>query len=337
MRILDILFFVLSINSFINRSNAINNNIENYQLITPNFQLNANITISRLGLGTAALQRLTKNVVYTALSLGYQLIDTAQAKEWYNEEQVGQGILQYMLSSHKKQSITIVTKVHPRSYEYNKMLDRMLLSRTYLLESTQSQSQVLDIVILHSHQCWSGHCTPEEAAITWQTAWKNLEYIKSLGYIANIGVSNFDDWQVLELLKITNTPINIIQNWMDPFHQDMEVRSICYQNNIVYMAYSSFGTQWEHKLGYNPVFQSSILSSLASKYETTISKVVLSWLLQENVIAIPRTATTSHLQDNIDLAVFDENNNIIAFKVFLSDEDMNIIRSLDGTLGSLWD
>ena len=52
-----------------------------------------------------------------------------------------------------------------------------------------------------------------------------------------IGVSNFDARQLIELLSFSDTKVSVIQNWMDPFNQDKEIRSIAEDHGIVYMAY----------------------------------------------------------------------------------------------------
>ena len=129
----------------------------------------------------------------------------------------------------------------------------------------------LDVVLLHAPFCWEGHCTAEEEAVTWQEAWANLERIYNLGLVRAIGVSNFSPQQLKELLTITRSKVSLVQNWMDPFHQDRVVRDICTANHIHYMAYSSLGGQWEYILHQgNPLYTTPALHQLAEKYHTTI-------------------------------------------------------------------
>eukprot|EP01035_Chromulina_nebulosa_P017085 gene17085-22598_t len=153
----------------------------------------------------------------------------------------------------------------------------------------------IDVVLLHSPYCWQGQCTKQEEQTTWLTAWSNLEQIKSTGIVSNIG------------------------NWMDPFNQDKEVRKLAKENDIVYMAYSSFELQ-----------------QIAAKHNKSISQVVLSWLLQEDVVAIPRSTSIDHLRENYDLIEKDENNNPIGFLTFLDNDDIYVISQLDGSIGDLW-
>jgi alcohol dehydrogenase (NADP+) len=263
------------------------------------------------------------------------LVDTAQAPEWYNERGVGKGIQRYrsQFLSPKNDSVIILTKIHPRSYEEKKMEASITESKKLL---NGDENIPIDIVLLHTPYCWSGHCSKEEESVSWQVGWRNLEYSMQAGNILSIGVSNFDIALLKELLNMADLKVSVIQNWMDPFHQDVEVRKYAAQYNIVYMGYSSFGTQWQGKYdGNNPVFSNKILQEIAEKHETSVSAVVLSWLLQENVVAIPRASSVDHIRDNAaPIANGPDKDNL---QVFLKQDDIEAIRSLDGTLGTPWD
>jgi diketogulonate reductase-like aldo/keto reductase len=190
----------------------------------------------------------------------------------------------------------------------------------------------LDVAILHAPWCWQGHCTREQEEYGWRNAWKNLEVIHKEGDIAAIGVSNFGADDLLELLKFANTRVAVVQNWMDPFRQDKHVREICKEYGIAYMAYSSMGGQWEHIIGYNPVLRQDentpgnpTLTAIAEKHRCSVASVVYSWVLNEDVVAIPRSSKAVHIQH--DAGLLDQH------RVFLDEEDMRLIRLLDGTKG----
>ena len=143
-----------------------------------------------------------------------------------------------------------------------------------------------------------------------------------------IGVSNFDAQQLQELVHMANSKIAVIQNWMDPLHQDAPVRQVASENGIAYMAYSSFGTQWnaqKYSLRGNIVLDNPLLKQLSRKYGVGVTDVVLSWLMQENVIAIPRSSKIEHLVANN------------RYHFFLESEDVESIRRLDGSMGNPWD
>ena len=245
------------------------------------------------------------------------MIDTAQASEWYSERDTGNALRRYAATTNSTPDILVVTKIHPKYYHPEKLYTRFLESKTHLSLRTENP---LDVVLLHSPVCWRGLCTEEENQYKWQEAWKVLEELKKNGEIVAIGVSNFDIQELKELSRISNSKISVLQNWMDPFHQDIEVREFCKENGIVYMAYSSFGTQWQGRWPGNVVWDNPVLQEISLKHEKEISQVVISWLLQEGVVAIPRSSKSEHLSINLQ------------HETFLPEDDIEKIRSLDGIL-----
>ena len=234
--------------------------------------------------------------------------------------------------------IVVVTKIHPRSYELSKMRKALFQSQTDLQRSS------LDVVLLHFPRCQAGQCSEAEAKISWQTAWKNLEKLKHEMNIKEIGVSNFDKRELSELvLSLANTKVSVVQNWMDPFHQDREVRTFAAAHNIDYMAYSSYGTQWGRKYDHNVVFNNPALDRIAKKHKTSIAQVVLTWLHLERVISLPRSSKEEHIKENFDsLRPIPPENGVpqsachVAHLRFEQD-DMELVQSLEGILGNPWD
>lgn len=207
------------------------------------------VQLPLIGVGTAGLPGdQTRNTIVAAIRAGITMIDTAQAAEWYNESGVMDALLELSQDETVEvEDLVIVTKVHPRSYSFNAMDHKLRESRRMLQPvGTKRQENALDVVLLHTPWCWEGMCTKEQLQISWQTAWNNLEKIRldPEHSISAIGVSNFHI-EILEelVLHVANEKVAVVQNWMDPFHQDIEVRKFAKEHNIQYMAYSSFGTQ----------------------------------------------------------------------------------------------
>ena len=223
--------------------------------------LSHSLQTPRIGFGTAAMGGKTKEIVCSALSVGIRLFDTAQAVEWYDEEGLGKALASCW-NEKDFDELIIVTKIHPRSFEHEKM--KKAIERSQLL--IYRKQRALDVILLHAPYCYWYGCTEEDKRHTWQQAWKNLEQFQNEGIVNAIGVSNFDVSLLQELYDIANKRISVVQNWMDPFRQDKETRAFCLRHNIAYMAYSSLGTQWEMKLGHNPVFQDSTLQAIATKH-----------------------------------------------------------------------
>ncbi len=202
----------------------------------------------------------------------------------------------------------------------------------------------IDVVLLHAPNCWPGHCTPEEEKVGWRTGWKNLEKLKEIHNIQHIGVSNFDISLMEELLRLSDSKVAVVQNWMDPFHQDAEVRALAAAHHIQYMAYSSFGTQWSNGRArfrdHNPVLnldsrygENLVLRQLAERHGVSIAAVVLSWAMQmDGVTIIPRSSSPQHIADNFGFLSAG-----LAQPVVLSGEEVAEITALDGVLGYPWD
>ena len=263
------------------------------------------------------------------------MIDTAQAPEWYSERLVGEGVHAWRMNATTLAIESfIVTKIHPRSFVEPNLMKSLVASKE-LLYSTEG---LLDLVLIHAPYCWPDQCTSAELEFTWEECWRTLENLKSNGgLVKKVGVSNFDIALLRQLSVMSNTRVSLVQNWCDPFHQDKEVRAFAKSKNIAYMAYSSFGTQWSLKYDENPVSNHPVLIDIAEKHNCTIYEVVVSWLLQEDVIVIPRSSKVEHLKQNIFTYRKHENGPFEWYDCFLDDEDMIDIGSLDGALGSPWD
>lgn len=301
------------------------------------------VTIPAIGLGTAGLFGATDDVVLAALDLGVKLIDTAQATEWYDEKSVAR-----IVQSRENSDVFIVTKVHPRSYGILEMKRALDISHRNF-----GGKGKIDAVLLHAPFCWQGHCTKEQEAISWLDGWRHLETLQDSFGITYIGVSNLDLDQLKDLvLNRTNRKVAILQNWMDPLHQDTEVRRFCADHGIVYMAYSSFGTQWsqsQRALGRNPVLTNSVLLDIARRYRSTVTQVVLSWLATEGVVAIPRASSADHLLENFHICSTNNGSMLCeregslhlpvegGLGVELTLDDIQRIRALDNSIGLPWD
>eukprot|EP00958_Prasinococcus_capsulatus_P008542 scaffold841_cov397-Prasinococcus_capsulatus_cf.AAC.3 len=149
-----------------------------------------------IGFGTAGLGGATTKAVTWALQGGYKLLDTAQAKEWYREDLVGEALAE---SGVDRASIFITTKQHPRDHGYKSTLRQVEASlevcSNLATKGLPSQSQVMramqlqalrtdyiDLYMLHYPRCWGSLCSgshakqdPLDGETTWQEAWKAAE------------------------------------------------------------------------------------------------------------------------------------------------------------------
>ncbi|CAM9654184.1 unnamed protein product [Discosporangium mesarthrocarpum] len=135
---------------------------------------------------------------------------------------------------------------------------------------------------------------------------------------------------------MAEVPPAMVQNWMDPFHQDRAVRQLCAKNGIAYTSYSTLGGQWVYRSsppGPNPVSTSPTLQAIAKAHgDVSVQAVVLSWALQEGAVVLPRSTNASHMLENLQVFQTGERPGEGDIAVFLTDVEMDAIRALDGSL-----
>ncbi|CAN0123926.1 unnamed protein product, partial [Phaeothamnion confervicola] len=142
----------------------------------------------------------------------------------------------------------------------------------------------------------------------WMAAWRTLERLyREDSAICAIGVSNFEAWRLRELLDLAEEAPHVVQNWMDPFHQDRSTREVCAENGIHYTAYSLLGSQWAYRTlpdrsrlppGSNPVLSDPAVAGIAAAQGVSAAAVVLSWALQRGVSVLPRSGDLAHIREN---------------------------------------
>jgi len=180
-------------------------------------------------------------------------------------------------------------------------------------------TKYIDLYLIHFPECWPDICSQNPEG-TWEDSWHVMENFYKKGILHAIGVSNFDLQKMKKLYQIATVRPAVLQNWHDPFHQDRDLIEFCIINNIQYMAYSSLGSQWMMKFGKNPIFNDPVLTSIAQIRSKSISQVVLRWILQSQIIAIPKSENKTHLIQN--MRIFDWN---------LSSDEMEMINNLKNT------
>ena len=295
------------------------------------------VFLPKIGFGTAGLG-FTKSYSSTfyALSKGFKMIDSAQAKEWYLEEEIGRAFQDYLLKTINDASNTedeefklkyedirkqykIVSKLHPRDFGYHKAINS--------IESTLTAfgTDYIDVFLLHAPSCWPeeneeapSSCRSQMGTNTWIDAYKGLEELYRMGKVRSIGVSNFD----LNLLgylveEVAEIQPMVVQNWFDPFHRDDEVREFCASHKIIYMAYSTLGTQWPYQiiqgkpLDTNPILTNKVVNEILLQVQEKIKDTLLSpalivllWALQidsnnNNLISLKTNITVKDDENSI--------------------------------------
>lgn len=253
-------------------------------------KLNNGVEMPQIGYGVFQVSPAEcERCVSDALKTGYRMIDTAQA--YHNEEGVGNAIRKSGIS---RDEIFIVSKVWITNYG----CDRAKASIDESLRKLQTDH--IDLMLLHQPFCDR------------YGAYRALETAYKEGKLRAIGVSNFYPDHFIDLAS--NMEIVPAVNQVEAHVFDQQVQAQKYM--------SEFGTHmmaWAPLAeGRNNFFSNPVLAEIGNKYGKSIPQVALRWLLQRDVIIIPKSSHIERMRQNIDI-----------FDFSLSKEDMDAIAGLD--------
>ena len=227
--------------------------------------------------------------VMDAISVGYRMIDTAQA--YHNEEAVGSA---WRKSGVSRDELFLVSKVWISNYgdgQTMKSIDESL---------RKLQTDHIDLMLLHQPFCDR------------YGAYRDLEKAYKAGKLRAIGVSNFFPDHLIDLASNVEIPPMVNQVETHVFNQQREARKFMDEFGTRIMAWAPLGE------GRNGLFTNPTLVQVGEKYGKTAAQVALRWLLQSGVIIIPKTTHKERMEENLNLFDFE-----------LAPEDMQTIASLD--------
>jgi len=236
-----------------------------------------------------------ERVVADALRLGYRLIDTAAA--YRNEQAVGKAIAQ---SGIPRNELFITTKLFLNNATYEKA------KQSFAESLERFQLDYIDLYLIHQ---------PYGDVYG---AWRAMQELYREGKIKAIGVSNFGTDRVMDFIEFFEIPPAVNQVETHPFHQQVEAARFLKQNGI---QLESWGPLAEGK---NGIFTNDILVKIGNKYQKSVAQVVLRWLIQRDIVVIPKSTRQERLAENFQVFDFE-----------LAADDLNLIAELD-TKTSIW-
>lgn len=254
-------------------------------------KLNNGVEMPILGFGVFQITDLDEceRSVYDALQTGYRLIDTAAA--YLNEQAVGKAIKR---SDAPREEIFVTTKLWVQDTGYDKTKQAFERSLQRL------QLDYLDLYLIH------------QPFGDVYGSWRAMEELCQEGRIRAIGVSNFPSDRIMDLIVHNETVPVVNQIEVHPFYQQVETQKFLQENNVQIGSWGSFAE------GKNNIFTNELLLSLAEKNKKTVAQVILRWLIQRNVVVIPKSVRKERIVENFNVFDFE-----------LSREDMNTITTLD--------
>ena len=253
--------------------------------------LNNKVDMPLFGLGVFQVtdEKICEKTVLNALKFGYRMIDTAAC--YGNEQAVGRAIKS---SNVERKDLFIVSKVWIQDSGYEKT------KKSFAKTLENLQTDYLDLYLIHMPYG------------DYHGSWKAMEELYKEGKIKAIGVCNFLEDRLVDLILSQEITPMVNQMEIHPFCQRKRLRQIMDKYDIKAMAWAPFAE------GKNNIFANEILMDIAKKYQSSSAQIILAWLRQNNIIAIPKSVHENRLKENFD------SKNII-----LSQEDLAIIRKLD--------
>lgn len=252
-----------------------------------NFVLSNGVKMPAVGIGTFLMSpEQAEQAVYTALSYGYCMIDTANA--YLNERAVGRGMRK---SGVKREEIFLSTKIWPTEYEKEGAVEKCL----ELLET-----DYIDLLYIHQP---SGN---------YMAGYRLLEKAYKEGKIRAIGISNFHDEKLVNLLTNCEIKPHVIQLEEHPYFSDTKTLDMLAPYGTRLMAWYPLGH------GDKGLLEESVLAELAAKYGKTTAQIILRWHVQRGTCVIPGSTNPEHIRENADI-----------FDFVLTDEEMQKIGVLN--------
>jgi 2,5-diketo-D-gluconate reductase A len=268
-------------------------------LTAPTLKLNNGVKMPILGFGVFQVPdpKECERSVYDAIETGYRLIDTAAS--YMNEEAVGNAIRK---SGVAREELFITTKlwIQDAGYENTKKAFEKSLKKLQL--------EYLDLYLIHQ---------PYGDV---HGSWRAMEELNRQGKIRAIGISNFHPDRVMDLISFNQIVPAVNQIETHPFHQQIESQKFLKENNIQHESWGPFAE------GKNDLFKNEVLASIGKKYNKSIAQVVIRWLTQRGVVAIPKSVRKERMTENFNV-----------FDFQLSDEDMKLIQTLDQKASAFFD
>ncbi|MED3689386.1 aldo/keto reductase [Peribacillus butanolivorans] len=253
--------------------------------------LNNGVEMPILGFGVFQIQdeNECEQVVYDAIMAGYRLIDTAAS--YLNEEAVGRAIKR---SGVPREELFITTKlwVQDTGYESTKKAFGSSLERLQL--------DYLDLYLIH------------QPFGDVYGSWRAMEELYREGKVQAIGVSNFQMDRLMDLMTHNEVIPAVNQVETHPFCQQIESAKFMKENNVQIESWGPFAE------GKNNMFQNEILVSIAENHNKSVAQIILRWLTQRGVVAIPKSVRKERMIENFNIFDFE-----------LGQEDMERIATLD--------
>lgn len=274
-------------------------------------KLNNDVNMPQIGLGTFLIPNTElSSTIKQAYELGYRAFDTAW--RYHNEHNIALALKENNI---KREDVFITTKVNIDAlyrFGYKRGKRSIFNVRNFrsiediVMESFDNlQTEYIDLFLVH----WP-----------WKNYLKMYKVLTKLyhqGRIRAIGVCSCLPPHLEALKEVSDVCPAINQFEISPLNSQKELIKYCQERGIMVEAMSTF-SHFRSNVPRKEILEDSVILSIARKYGKSAVQIILKWLIQQEVVVIPKTWNVEHLKENISIDDF-----------ILTDEDMLIIDSLD--------
>jgi len=266
-------------------------------VLNETYTLSNEVQIPRLGLGTWFIDDdKAAQAVKNAVAIGYRNIDTAQA--YGNERGVGEGVRS---SGIPRDELFVSTKLSAEIKNYDDAIDAINGSLATL------GLDHIDLMLIHSPQPWDDFRGGDYAEGN-REAWRALEDAYQAGKIRSIGVSNFVQHDLENILDTCRVAPQVNQLLVHVGNTPAELIAYCESKDLLVEAYSP--------IAHGEMLKNPDVAAMANRYSVTVPQLCIRYTLELGTVSLPKTANPEHMQSNAQV------NFVIA------DEDMDVLRGI---------
>lgn len=238
--------------------------------------LNSSYDMPTNGIGTYSLTGdECYNAITSALQSGVRLIDTAYM--YHNEEEIGKAIRDSQVN---REDIFVITKIYPSQFDDPRAAIDLALEKLNI--------GYIDMMLLHH---------PGDGDVK---AYHVMEDYVEQGKIRSIGLSNYYIEELEDFLPQVNITPALVQNEIHPYYQELDVVPYIQSHGIVMQGWYPFGGRGHTE----ELLNDETIVSIADAHNVTAAQVILRWNLQREVVVIPGSSNTDHIQENTEIYHF---------------------------------
>lgn len=268
--------------------------------------LNNGVKMPAVGFGTAALPLGDiEHIVQSAYESGYRMFDTAW--HYYNEREIGNAFRHLNIP---RKEIFITNKLHADNLYLGGRFRRFHLPvrsvrRAFENSLSKLKTDYIDLYLIH----WPFR--------NYEHLWTEIAKLYECGLVKAIGVCSFEPEHLERLKQVSGIVPAVDQFEISPLNTRKQLIEYCKKNGIQVEAFSAFGVG-RNKDVVPDIMSDKTLAEIAKVHDKTIAQVILRWLVQQDIIVIPRSKNPARQKENISVFDFE-----------LSDEEMGIIDGMN--------